>query len=88
MKVVMWYELAPDGLSKAMANIEGHRARLYEFHSRGLLLMAGPFENPAEGAMGVFTSREAALEFIEGDPFVVNGVVGTWRVIAWNEVLA
>jgi uncharacterized protein len=88
MKVVMFYELAQDGLSKAKTHFPAHRARLDEFHARGVLLMAGPFANPADGALGVFTSREAAEEFIEGDPFVVNGVVGKWRLLEWNEVLA
>jgi uncharacterized protein YciI len=60
MKVVMLYEVAQDGLSKAKANYEAHRARLNEFHARGVLLMAGPLGNPPEGAMGVFTAREAA----------------------------
>jgi uncharacterized protein YciI len=50
--------------------------------------MAGPFANPAEGAMGVFTNRAAAEEFIEGDPFVLHGVVGKWSLREWNEVLA
>jgi uncharacterized protein len=88
MKVVMYYELAQDGLSKALTHFPAHRARLDEFHARGVLLMAGPFANPADGALGVFTNREAAEEFIEGDPFVVNGVVGKWRLLEWNEVLA
>lgn len=88
MKVIMFYELAQDGLSKALTHFQAHRARLDEFHARGVLLMAGPFANPADGALGVFTSREAAEEFIEGDPFVVNGVVGKWRLVEWNEVLA
>ena len=38
--------------------------------------MYGPFGDPQrEGSMAVFTSREAAEEFAEGDPFVLNGVV-------------
>ncbi len=78
----------PEGLSKAKANIDGHRARLKEFHEKGVLLMAGPFANPAEGALGIFTSKEAAEEFIQDDPFVVNGVVGKWRLVEWNEILA
>ena len=88
MKYVMFYELASDGLPKAQAYFQEHRARLDEFHARGTLLMAGPFANPTEGALGVFTSREAAEEFIQGDPFVVHGVVGKWTVWEWNEVLA
>ncbi len=88
MKTVMFYEVAPDGLPKARLHYEAHRARLNDFHTRGSLLMAGPFANPAEGAMGVFTSREAAEEFIQGDPFVINGVVAKWSLRDWNEVLA
>ena len=87
MKVVMHYEVAPDGMAKAQANIAAHRARLSEFHARGVLLMAGPFANPLEGAMGVFTNREAVEEFIQGDPFVINGVVAKWTLREWNEVL-
>jgi uncharacterized protein YciI len=87
MKTVMFYEVAPDGLPKARLYYEAHRARLNDFHARGSLLMAGPFANPAEGAMGVFTSREAAEEFIRDDPFVINGVVAKWSLREWNEVL-
>jgi uncharacterized protein len=37
--------------------------------------------------MAVFTSREAAEEFAEGDPFVLNGVVRNWSVRDWDEGL-
>jgi uncharacterized protein YciI len=50
--------------------------------------MVGTFDEPMNGdAMGIFTSREAAEEFIAGDPFVRNGVVASWTVRPWNEVL-
>lgn len=88
MKVLMFYELAPDGLSKVEGNFAAHRARLAEFHARGVLLMAGPYGSPPIGALGVFTSREAAEEFAKDDPFVVNGVVGKCSFHDWNEVLA
>jgi uncharacterized protein YciI len=87
MKFIMFYEVAPDGLSKAMNHFEDHKKRLKEFHQKGVLLMAGPYANPAEGAMGIFTTRESAEEFIKGDPFVVQRVVSHWRIIEWNEVL-
>jgi uncharacterized protein len=38
-------------------------------------------------ALGVFTSRDAAQEFIKGDPFVVNGVVARYTLHDWNEVV-
>jgi len=92
MKYVMLYESTPEGLAKARANFPAHRARLDEFHARGTLLLAGPLVEPggplAGTAIGVFTTREAAEEFISGDPFVLNGVVTKWTVNEWNEVLA
>ena len=84
MRIVSFYEMAPDALSKLKEHYPAHRARLDEFHSRGVLLAAGPLGNPPEGAMGIFTTREAAEEFIEGDPFVANGLVSTWRLAEWN----
>jgi uncharacterized protein YciI len=50
--------------------------------------MAGPFANPAEGYMAVFTSREAAEEFIQGDPLVANGIIGSWTLRDWDEALS
>jgi uncharacterized protein YciI len=34
--------------------------------------------------MAIFTSREAAEEFIQGDPFVTNGLVASSRLVEWN----
>jgi uncharacterized protein len=57
MKILMFYELSEDGLSKVPANMGAHQARLREFHGRGLLLMAGPYGAPPVGALGVHLSR-------------------------------
>ena len=53
MKIVSFYEMAPDALSQVMTHFPAHRARLDEFHARGVLLAAGPLGNPPEGAMAV-----------------------------------
>ena len=87
MKYVMIYETNPANLLLAQAHFKAHRARLDEFHAKGALLMAGPYQNPLEGALGVFTTKEAAQEFIDGDPFVKFGVVKEPIVRAWNEIL-
>lgn len=84
MKIVTFYELAPGALAHVMTHFPAHRARLDEFHARGVLLGAGPLGNPPEGAMAIFTSREAAEEFIAGDPFVTNGLVASSRLVEWN----
>jgi uncharacterized protein YciI len=89
MKYVLFYESADDVMSKAPLHFEAHRARLEEFHARGELLMVGTFADPqAEGSMAIFATREAAESFVEGDPFVLNGVVRAWEIREWHEMLA
>lgn len=88
MKTVMFYEVTPESLAKAREHFPAHRARIDEFHRRGVLLMVGVFANPMEGAMGIFSSREAAEDFIRDDPFVIQGVVAKWILRDWNEALA
>ena len=88
MKYVLIYDSAEGVREKAPPHVAAHSARIKEFQARGTLLMIGVFEDPEEGAMGVFTTREAAEEFASGDAFVLNGVVRDWRVLAWNESLA
>ena len=88
MKYLMFYEMAADGMSKAQANLPAHQQRLKEFHDKGALLMAGPYGSPPAGALGVFTSREAAESFVAGDPFVLNGVVRKHSIHEWLEALA
>jgi uncharacterized protein len=86
-KFVLFYESAEEGMPKARLHFADHRARWSEFQERGTLLMIGPYANPKEGALAIFTTREAAEEFVSGDPFVIHGVVGNWYVREWNEAI-
>ena len=89
MKYVLFYDSADDVLAKAPAHFPAHSARVDDFRARGELLIVGTFANPQEeGSMAIFTSRDAAEEFVAGDPFVLNGVVRNWEIREWNEVLA
>ena len=88
MKAVVFYESAPDVAARAPAHMAEHRARWAEFGCRGELLMIGPFANAQEeGSMGIFTTRQAAEEFVRGDPFVLHGVVRNWYIRDWIEAL-
>jgi uncharacterized protein YciI/uncharacterized protein YndB with AHSA1/START domain len=84
-KYLMTYESTIESRAKAPEYVAAHRARIAEFHDRGALLLTGPL---ADGrALGVFTTKEAAEEFVAGDPFVQHGVATAWSVLEWNEVL-
>jgi hypothetical protein len=88
MKYVMTYESVPDFGPLADQHFQAHLEYLKGFHERGVLLLMGPLQEPFNGeALAVFTSREAAEEFVAGDPFVVNGVVKTHTIRPWQEGL-
>jgi len=83
---VSLYDVAPDGMAKIPAIYPAHRERLNEFHRRGVLVAAGPLGKPPVAALGIFTTREAAEEFVAGDPFVMSGAVASWRIVEWDAV--
>jgi uncharacterized protein YciI len=87
MKYALFYDSDPEGKAKAADFFEAHRALWADFHAKGLLLMLGPFMD-GEGAMSVWTSKEAAEEFAHKDPFVSQGVVSRWHIREWKEVLS
>lgn len=86
-KYVLLYETAAEARAKVPEHFPAHRALWEKYRAAGTLLMIGPFTNPGEGAMGIFTTREAAEEFVANDPFVIHGLVATWRLLEWNEAL-
>jgi uncharacterized protein len=87
VKYVIFYETDPAAMDRIQEHFPAHSARWQEYADAGTLLMIGPFSDITRGAMGVFTTREAAESFVEADPFVVHGIVASWRIEEWNEVL-
>jgi uncharacterized protein len=86
MKYVVFYEIAPDTDDLLVELLPAHRARWEGYLAQGTLLAIGPFSDRT-GALGVFSTREAAEEYAAGDPFVQHGVVRSWSIREWNEVL-
>jgi uncharacterized protein len=89
MKYVLLYRAAPDALARVPEHFPAHMVRARDFHDRRALLMLGTFADVvSDGSMAIFASREAAEEFVAGDPFVEHGVVAEWEIREWDEVLA
>jgi uncharacterized protein YciI len=86
MKYVLFYEPKEGVADKARLHFADHCGKWGQFQAEGTLLMVGPFAD-GSGAMGVFTTREAAEEFARTDPFVLNGVVDEWSVREWHEAI-
>ncbi|HTJ36900.1 MAG TPA: YciI family protein [Dactylosporangium sp.] len=89
MKAVVLYASADDFATTAPVHFPAHKVRIDEFHARGDLLLVGVFGDPrTQGSMGIFRSRESAEAFVAEDPFVLNGVVKSYEIRDWNEILA
>src|SRR5579859_7001507 len=76
---------------KAAADIAAHVARSKQLHAQGKVIMAGAFlDRPEESlsTMAVCISREAAEEYIQGDPFLIKGMVSNWYIREWANMFA
>jgi hypothetical protein len=50
-------------------------------------VLGGARANPPDRAVLVFRSKEAAESFAKSDPYVLNGLVKSWRVREWTVVV-
>jgi uncharacterized protein YciI len=88
MKYVLRYTMARDvDWARVGALFPEHRQNWESFRAEHTLLAIGPMEDPADGALAIFTTREAAEQFARSDPFVTGGVVGSWDVTGWQEAI-
>ena len=91
VSVVTAYGSFEEAQAQAPETIAAHLARSRELHAGGTLLMGGAFLNaPAEplSTMAVLTTREAAEDFVRGDPFVQMGMVKEWSIREWADMFA
>jgi hypothetical protein len=89
MRWVLCYELVDDYLERRAPLREAHLRLAREAHERGELLLAGALADPSDRALLIFAgdSPAAAEAFARADPYVREGLVTSWRVRQWNEVL-
>ena len=89
MKTVVLYESNPNVTMEQMMEVfPEHQANEDRFVKAGKVLGIGPFSVPGEGAMGIFTDRESAEEFVKNDPFVKLGLVSNVLIKEWVDELA
>lgn len=81
-------ELAFDDHSARLAARPAHRARLVELHARGVLVMAGPWEDDS-GALLVFTGTRRDVDRMMGeDPYYATEGVRVVALREWRPVVS
>lgn len=87
--LVLLYDLVDDYIGRREQFRPEHLSLARQAHDSGDLLAAGALSEPFDQALFVWrTDDESVLErFAEADPYVVNGLVTSWRVRTWNVVI-
>lgn len=89
---LLTYTLAPDYLERRPAFRTEHLDRARAAAARGELLLGGAVagaDGVPDEALLLFAGEnpDAAESFARGDPYVINGLVETWRVREWITVV-
>ncbi|MCU1339091.1 MAG: hypothetical protein JWO19_4672 [Bryobacterales bacterium] len=89
MHFLLFYDVVDDYVDRRGPFRAGHLSLVQEAHDRGELVMAGALTDPADGAVLVFRGPSPlhAESFAQADPYVLNGLVKSWRVRSWNTVI-
>jgi uncharacterized protein len=87
MHYILFYEVTADYVTRRAPLREQHLGLIRQAYDRGELVMAGALADPPDGAVLVFRSPEPAVAFAKADPYVVNGLVTSWRVRKWATVI-
>lgn len=85
MKFVVIGEPSGATMDQIMAVYPRHKVLVDRFIARGEVIGIGPFES--RGNMAIFGTREAAEAFVRQDPFVLEGLVKSYSIRAWNDSL-
>lgn len=86
---LLFYSFVGDYLQRRPAFRDAHLRHAWEAQQRGTLVLAGAVGDPLDTAVLMFAADSAlAVEaFARADPYVVNGLVTSWRVREWLTVV-
>jgi uncharacterized protein YciI len=89
MHYLLIYDVVDDYVTRRVPLRAAHVGHARESIARGDLVLGGALANPPDGAVLLFrgSSPSAAEQFAKSDPYVLNGLVKSWRVREWTTVL-
>ena len=89
MHYLLFYDVVDDYADRRVSFRAIHLAYARQAIDRGELVLGGALAHPLDQAVLLFRaeSRRVAEQFAESDPYVVNGLVKSWRVREWTTVI-
>jgi uncharacterized protein len=83
MKKVVIGEPSGASMEDIMKVYPRHKEVVDKFVALGEVIGIGPFTDL--GNMAIFKSREAAEKFTKEDPFILEGLVGSFKIREWAD---
>jgi uncharacterized protein len=86
---LLFYDAAEDYEQRRVPFRAAHLRHASEAVARGELVLGGALANPVDGAVLLFRDASPAIAetFAKSDPYVLNGLVRSWRVREWTTVV-
>lgn len=88
--LILHYTYVDDIVERREPYRSDHLDGIKQAVARGEIVMAGATGEPVTGAVIVFAGvrPEDVERFAAADPYVVAGLVASWRIEPWNVVLS
>lgn len=85
---LLFYDFADDYLERRGEFRNEHLSKAWASHANGEFLLGGALADPADMGVLLFRGESAAVAetFAKTDPYVLNGLVKSWRVRQWTTV--
>ena len=89
MHYLLFYDVVEGYTERRKPFRAAHLAHANEAVARGELVLGGALADPVDAAVMLFRapSREVVERFVARDPYVLNGLVKSWRVREWTTVV-
>ena len=86
---LLFYDFVDDYLERRAEFRDAHLKAAWASVDKGELVLAGALSDPADTGVLLFDSEtsEAAETFARNDPYVLNGLVKSWKVRKWTTVV-
>jgi|SRR5579883_1462833 len=86
---LLLYSYVDDYLERRSGLREVHLRHAWDAQKRGILVLGGVLSDPIDTGLLFFEAESpAAVEaFARADPYVLNGLVKSWRIREWLTVV-
>ncbi|MCZ4244841.1 YciI family protein [Pedobacter punctiformis] len=85
MKAVLIGEPSGVSMETIMTVYPRHKIIVDKYIESGEIIGVGPFSDM--GSMAIFKTRAAAEQFTKEDPFILEGIIKSFAIKDWNDIV-